>query len=270
MKRLPYRFFIVALFAACPGSGWSQSHARTPEEYDKRDRQIEIHAQQLSKGIRTGLVIAYGHRIAPPYQIENKNGRMYVNGVQVRPSLISEREFKAHPLPEMSDSAKAMNESLWKTETELKNMARRGIAPDDILKFAKNQPYVNGAKLGGTRELILNEEDSVLPLHVILPLPGDTLPSDTEKNARANSAQHSELLNIQSHLKKGECVIFVDGGISGHPLTRTFPAVIRETMENPALSTNEKFQRLHKVLRFEPAVRDILANFTPEEWNEGK
>ena len=276
MKIPSFAVLTLTAVVAIPGFGQTAdqatdvNHARTPDEYSKRDRHISIQPHQPKKGITSGLVIAYGHRISPPYVIENKEGKLFVNGVQVKPSLINEREFKAHPLPVMSDAAKAVNESLWRTETELKDMARKGVSPDDILKFAKNQPHVNGAKLGGTREVILNEEDSALPMHVMLPLPGEVLPSAMEKTARASSAQHSELLNVQRHLKKGECVIFVDGGMSGHLLTRTFPAVIRETMENPALSGEEKFRRLHETLKFEPAVRDILANFTPEEWNEGK
>lgn len=67
-----------------------------------KSRKIKITPINQTTGISTGLVIAYGHIIPPPYKIYIENNSIMVNGIQVSPSLVWEREVRAQSNPILS------------------------------------------------------------------------------------------------------------------------------------------------------------------------
>ncbi|MCK4234456.1 hypothetical protein KAX75_08510 [candidate division WOR-3 bacterium] len=66
-------------------------------EYTEEEAKLykmDIHQITPDSGITTGHIIAYGHYIKPPYKIEVKDTIVYVNGVQIHPTLLSPGEKK--------------------------------------------------------------------------------------------------------------------------------------------------------------------------------
>ena len=59
---------------------------------DIKSRKIDLKPITPKDGIKTGLVIAYGHVIKPPYKVYIEDSKIMINGVQISPSLIWERE----------------------------------------------------------------------------------------------------------------------------------------------------------------------------------
>ena len=82
------------------------------ERLTTKDRRVTISPVQPINGIRTGMVIAYGHPISPPYAIEWRGEKLYLNSVQVIPSIADEKWIASRPKQPRNESEKAMNESL--------------------------------------------------------------------------------------------------------------------------------------------------------------
>jgi hypothetical protein len=65
----------------------------------KGSHKIDIAPITPKDGIKTGIVIAYGHVIKPPYKIYYEGDNLMINNVQVRPSLVRERARKMKKFP---------------------------------------------------------------------------------------------------------------------------------------------------------------------------
>ncbi len=242
----------------------TSSHNRI-EEYDSHDRRIKIQPKKQREGISKGLIIAYGHPIQPPYFIQWRNGKLYVNEVQVLPSIIDERWWQAHSKPIRPEDISEAAKSLWQTDDEIQSLARKGVPHDRILEFAKKQPHIRQARRYSENALEIIEENGQ---HVIieLPSPGQNVLSTDEKSARVEDSQRNRIASIEAKLNRGRCVIFVDGGTSEQVITRIFPSSVPLIMENGSLSQEEKLRRLYQLFSFGPAAQDVLVNYIPNEW----
>lgn len=178
--------------------------------------------------------------------------------------MVNERAAALHPLPPSSSTDTLIIESLSKTAHEAQAQARQGVPHDQILEFARKQPYVRDAKLNpnSIKLMMVNE----VPMLVELPPAGYVPLSGEEIKVRVASHLNSRMRMIENRLKQGLCVIFIDGGIS-EPLAMPPPSTIVGIMEDSTIPADEKIHRLEPYF-VEPAARDIMANYSRTEWVE--
>lgn len=251
----------ITLVATSP----AQAQLLRPDEYDKRNRRVVIQPRKSAKGIKKGLVIAYGHPLRPPYSVEVHGEKIFVNAVQVLPSTIDEKYLASLPKPTQDDHEKAISESLWRSGNEIQEMARKGESYEKIFEFAKRQTYMNNVRWE-SRGVLEYTLPNGQPSSIELPQPGEVRLNEAEVKRRSSAATRDRAKQIESMLKKGRGVIFVDGGISEHILRDSFPSGVPKIMDDAALSAEEKAKRLRELLGIESVVADVMANYVREEW----
>lgn len=242
-----------------------QAQLLRPDEYDKRDRRVAIQPKRLANGIKRGLIIAYGHPLRPPYSIEVRGEKIYVNAVQVLPSTLDEKYWASIPKPTQNDREKAIRESLWKSGNEIQERARKGESHEKIFEFAKQQPYMNNVhwESRGVLEYTLPNGQ---PSSIELPQPGEVRINEMEIKRRSAVATRARAKQIELMLRKGRCVIFVDSGISEQIMRESFPSGVPQIMDDATLSAESKAKRLRELLSVESVVADVMANYVREEW----
>lgn len=243
----------------------AQAQLLRPDEYDKRDRRVAIQPKKPAKGIKGGLVIAYGHPLRPPYSVEVRGEKIFVNAIQVLPSILDEKYWASLPKPTQDDREKAISESLWRGGNEIQEMARKGESHEKIFEFAKRQPYMNNVRWEsrGVLEYTLpNGQGSSIEL----PQSGEVRINEAEIKRRSMAATRARVKQIESILRKGHCIIFVDSGISEQLVRESFPSAVPKIMDDVALSADEKTGRLRELLGVESIVADVMANYVSEEW----
>jgi len=237
---------------------------------------IDIHPAKQADGIKTGLVIAYGHIIPPPYKVEYVADKLVINGVQVKPSLIRERE---NDLQIKSAPPANKKEELWKgTKIEdvaqelyvngLKNKPLEKVQREIIELISKSTDvYENPVwvsekalrvQLAGSHIQYLMQF-SEKPIVVLSPVE-----LKRQSDERTGKAQKSILESVKKQLEKGKTIGFLsNGGEVDHWDPR---GDVNEVMGEKGLTKDQRIEKLHdKNFTYDIAV-DIVDNYAPSEW----
>ncbi len=244
----------------------------------KGSRKIDIRPIRQDKGIKTGCVIAYGHFMKPPFEVKYVDHKLMINGVQVEPSIVLERERKNRKPMESGylkivqrrmDVSKEIRkkyqeEKTYKSEVQLQR---------DILAFAKSKDVVLDAKWKNNAFMISFASGTGFGF---MTLDKPRKPEGWKPRSRKkviHEAEQSTLKGIKSALEldRGECLMF------GSDLARMSlydpRVIVGEIMKDPKLPTEEdKIEALQKkVFRglYEGAF-DVIENYIPEEWKVEK
>jgi hypothetical protein len=240
---------------------------------ERAHRAIGIKAISPSLGINTGLVIAYGHPIAPPYHFEYRGSLLFVNGVQVEPSLIQQRDYDQLPKKMTDGVANEMNQ-LIELEHKVKSVfaERHGTIPDDelraqLLGMVRAHPMIKDAKWTNSKVLSYkrtNDPHDSFSNGIILRFTGHSASAATTR--KSSEQLHQEHINqFEEHLKSGGCLFFLsDGGVwRGMDMRKD----VNQIMNRSDLSASEKEQKLHSVFNGTSGPDlDISANYNASEW----
>jgi|GEM_PF-6845313 len=238
------------------------------------DRKMQINPIKQTDGIKTGWVVAYGHLIRPPYKFEYKATKLYVNGVQVEPSLTWERDYKKNR--HESTALELQNADIL-TNLEHKTKAiylkKHGKVPEEelrteILEMFKTHPLIKDAKWQemGTA-LLYTQKDAPYDFMngVLFGMP----PRLVEKRPSLEEFHRSTLDLYERDLKEGACLFWGTEreGIDGQSC-RDMKANVNKIVNESGLSKDEKAEKLCDA--FSNWVRetpfDILENYNAEEW----
>lgn len=239
------------------------------------DRRIDIRPNKPKNGIVNGFIIAYGHRIKPPYLLEYKEDKLFVNGVQVKPSYIDEREnAKQIPLNDY-ETIKVIASTADKVVTKIQGMARAGASKQEIFNFARHQDHIEDVHFESENYMMITigYNGRHWPWGIELPRPQPIIAAFPKANqiGNKNTAEQRELSWLRNSLKKGMCLIFLsDGGISQRPVTLIFPNNIKVIMDDQSIDQQEKFLRLKTEVfsGVSIAALDVLANYSKAEWSQ--
>lgn len=260
--------FLVAL-SLCLGPGLtsciSAAEVARPATASLEDRKVDIQPKKPKKGIGTGLVIAYGHPIAPPYVVEYRGENLFVNDVQVKPSIVDERKWVAKSDRPKDERFEHVMGVMERHIARAQDMARAGLTQEEILKFLKAQEFIENVVPEGQQAVVVSYFGGK-SVAVELPTKGASVLQAGQISERSRAAKSSEISRITGKLSRGRCVIFVNGGTSEQRITSTFPLIVSQTMNDPKLGPKEKIRRLDEVL-VESAAKDIVANYDEREWS---
>ena len=242
-------------------------------------RRIEIHPAKQTDGIATGLVIAYGHVIPPPYRIEYQDGRLVINGVQIKPSLLLEREQgpnspsshgarKGHPLraTHIEDVAqelytqKLRTESLEAVQAEILALIAKST---DVFENPKwiSRDLLN-VTLAGSGALLQMQFSSVArPVF-------NAKESRQREQEGERRARNQSLSWIKKGLELGYCEIFLSVGTQGSQRdVRELASNVNQKMADGALSREQRIEKLRdKAVRGYDFALDVVDNYNKAEW----
>lgn len=236
----------------------------------KGSRKIDINPVPQNDGIKSGGVIAYGHFIKAPFVIQYIAHKLIINGVQVEPSLIWEREYKAKkPVdPKLLELAQRQIDvskeiktryrwhKLYKSNTRLK---------EDIIAFAKSKEVVLDAKWDNDAFLISFAGGTGFEF---MELESPAKPFGWKKRTRDEAFQEAEQSSIETitkDLRLGGCVGFQNGSrISiNDPREK-----VNKILKDSTLTYEKKADLLSDTVflgNYDVAF-DVLENYNPKEW----
>ena len=235
-----------------------------------QSRKIDVTPQAGTEGIKTGVVMVYGHIIPPPYRIESNDNRLLVNGVQVVPSLIKERNRRNRP----SKKAPADKASKQKKAGGILNSARAlyesekvnstsAIAQKKVLDFLSKHPDAIQDPVWRAEELCYKTPAHSFSQCINLGQSRQINEARWEKNA--SDARAQEISTIQSELRNGRWVCF--GSTGGWVARNDLRSEVRTVMEASDLSEQQKAEALkERVFHNYGLALDVLENYVASEW----
>ncbi len=281
----------TTLFRNLEGLSPLERYKRTVDK-DIKSRKIDLKPVKQVDGIKTGLVIAYGHVVQPPYNVYVGGKGIMINGVQISPSLIWEREVtqKASPHhPPSPTEPETLNRELEVARAAVKIFQEGKYRKSDMERYndaityllastdvVKNIRLKNSFKEGDIIHVCwkrfehcigaikLYDEDRVKQQHTReanLPVKDmqPQTPEDRQKNALETSIK-----SIQNRLNMGFTLIFTSHG-EGQKRTDIRKEVTR-IMNNGHLNEETKIDELKKIGFGYSGALDIIENYHLEEW----
>ncbi|MBI5622278.1 MAG: hypothetical protein HY924_00720 [Elusimicrobia bacterium] len=235
-------------------------------------RKLHIVPAKQAEGIRTGLIMAYGHIIPPPYKIDWEGSRLIVNGVQVSPSLLSEQEPGDSPAKYYrGDQARSARRSEVKKAIQEIYQREKGTKSQsdiqkDIVDFVlkSSDAFINPT-WAGEYELYVQEAETQLR-HAI-DLNQGPPPSESEKTQRAARARLSYVNSLQKGLRQGAFIMFYSSGGSGTGWD--VRKQVKEIMNTPNLTRDQRVELLKERVfkNYDPAL-DVVDNYDAKEWKQ--
>jgi hypothetical protein len=230
----------------------------------KGSRKIEIKPIKQTDGIKAGMVVAYGHLIPEPYKVEVVANKVLINGIQVSPSLVAERDVKPVQVP---TDKKALSQQIYDLNREIKKkyyvqalFKDKKKLQSEILSYTKSQSIVEDARWG--TDILFVKYIGDVGYSTMINLPGTTpeqpWPDKTKEAAEAVKQY------ITKGIKTGCVLIDSDGGITPGCGDKK---IVRSVMSDTRLSKDEKIDRLAEWGNYESAM-DMADNYIAQEWAE--
>lgn len=232
----------------------------------KGNRKVDIPITAAAQGITSGCVIAYGHRIPPPYSVTSSEGRIKINGVQIYPSLVLERDPgrkipRPHPetISKQNGVRSAVDNQYYAGKQEKRAISR---IKEEILEHLKNQDSVGDAHWEGDSRLLVRWKENRGYEEISFQAKRPTNPM-VDKSREVRQLHEKR---IRDFLQSNRCVIYDSDGMEsvvGDPKKS-----VMEIMTKPNLPISEKADALAKELGgYSPAL-DLIENFSRAEWDE--
>lgn len=268
-------FLCASVLTAIPSFAMKSARDAVRSMALEVDRKAPIHPEHPTEGIKTGLVVAYGHVIRPPYKVEIRDGGLVVNGVPItnNPVAIREEEkrkkrFKDRPQPpeEVEEDIK-----FGKVFTKANDFFRenKGKMPDEEL-HKKILDMLQG--FPGHKDITWAHGDWLSYwhrfrgryLHIIWEFSTED-PEPTEViQARQAQNMREQVKELEVRLKLGREIIFDSTG--GEGMIGDPREAVNEVMQNPKLTEQERRDLLEERVGDFGRALDILANYDPAEW----
>lgn len=237
-------------------------------------RKFDVSPVKQVDGIKTGVVMVYGHIIPAPYKIEYVGNKMFVNGIQVQPSLVRERDQKAHPIKTLPPEKIVVEQKAGKVIRDAKKMYEEGKGNKSV-DILHKQILDN---LGKHADLIHDPVWQAETLCYKTPNysfrqcvnfgPSMLAPSEAQEQ-RAAAAKKDELKMIETELNAGKMLCF--GSENTWVPKRDMRAEVNRIMRNSSLSVKQKIDALKTdVFGSYVLAEDVVDNYTTEEWAIGE
>lgn len=238
-----------------------------------KSRKINISPDKNVKGIGTGIVMAYGHIIPPPYHVAYAGNRLMVNGVQVEPSLVKERHRQQHPVkelpPEMAKKQRRSGEilqlarTLYESEKKSASGDARRKVTELLLKHSDEirNPVWHGEELCYTTPAYAFSQCENWGAAKIFN------PSGWAKNEA--EAKTQTISTIERELENGSWLCF--GSSGGWTARKDLRSEVRAIMADSNLSNELKIEALKERIFSNYALAlDVVENYDASEWASGK
>lgn len=235
----------------------------------KGSRNVEIHLVTPTDGIPTGLVIAYGHVIPGPYNVESIDEKLLINGVQVKPSIVKARERKIKAATNSSDaSAKAVKIERDVQDYYLSKIKTLPIA-DVKSKIAdliskSTDIYKNPEWLSDTA-LQVDLIGSSLQHTIRFSKSEAFVPSKRVTAEQLKKGEDSYVEMYKSMLRAGQTVVFLsnESEVGGENIREKVNPIMKEK----GLTKIQRIEKLHSAGIDYDFAEDISDNYVSSEWD---
>lgn len=248
---------------------WTRPTPRIPGLY-----RMSINPERPDSGITTGLVVAYGHVLQPPYRVEARGQAVFVNGVQIDPpirplGLIEKEKRYQESLAARPAAIRAHDDSValgagrpYRIYDSLQPLLGHQRAFDAAVAWLKQYPMVESVRTNGGGIAAYLKGGGDLG-HIRLqphwnPVghlpPGITLPTPEEYARR-------RVDRIVRALVDGRVGVFCYGYGQGTSLEGF--KVVKRILADPQLTDSERYVQLKAET---PAAAAFLDNYEPSEW----
>ncbi|NLO92072.1 MAG: hypothetical protein GX410_08820 [Elusimicrobia bacterium] len=281
IMKMKYGLMIIVLGILLGQAGHEAVGEGLPE---LKDKHITIHPKMPAKdGINSGLVILFGHPVPPPYKIEYRGEKIFVNDVQASPSPLWEEKV-GKPIEARLEHDKKMKEDMeknpkkylpretlieWlqaqcpfdsKTDKEIKEITQHMLIQKDWVKELRwnhRHSHVIVVWNRGPKEFAVvckkpRKFSWPESMHVLSP-------EEQKKNAVVAKAQ--KIKNFGYRLKADGCIYF---SLSSYDYCQVTPDLI-SMMRDETIASNKRKEQLDLLLRPEWA-EELITNYVPEEW----
>jgi len=239
-------------------------------------RNVEVSAVQNSVGISSGLVVAYGHPLSQPYQFAYRGSILYVNGVQVEPTLIMQREYdkshaekmsptKATELTQLQNIANTAREYYF---TNVDNMDK-AILQAKVLKMVTTHPLVKEARWLNEKQIVYTSKED--PYRFTNGINFSIHASPPVAQARKSTKEiHKERIDeFEDQLRSGGCIFFgtIGAWLGSKAQCGDVKSAVAKILDQSSVSEAEKETKLRKIFggsKDEPL--DIMSNYRNGEW----
>ena len=247
------------------------------------DKHITINPQKPAKGgIDSGWVIMFGHLMSPPFQVEYRGEKIFINNIQAYPSPLSEEQV-GKPMELRAKKQQAFLDDMRKNPKKYEPMRKLRIwirkqcpfntktneeREQILLHILAQKEWVDKASWDETNSYLAilwhgQAGDSYIrcnkPPKIQYDRPAIPI---AEQQAQAVRAKRERLEDIKKTLAEGGCVAFTtDTGT----VNFTIPSELYEIMADNRITLTERQKRLGPVVS--PGIaEDIVTNYVPEEW----
>lgn len=237
---------------------------------------IMIHPNIQMDGIRTGIVMAYGHIIPPPYKLKYTEAGLLVNGVQVAPSMILAKEprLRAHPSTALEKidyekGARVVRQAreLYSKEIQVKSL---DTVQADVLNLINKSTdvYVNPKWIGKDSLRVSFAGSRIQDLLQFSASPANQ-PSAAETHQReiegSRRAEDLILRGLQKNLEANNFVAFVSDGT--RVVMKDPRNAIIQIMGTPGLTKKQKAEMIYTGITNDyDFALDVTENFNAAEW----
>lgn len=253
---------------------------------DIKSRKIDLNVIKQTDGIKSGLVIAYGHVIQPPYKVYIEDKKIMVNGVQVSPSMIWQREVPKYT-SKISSATEAKIHSAMAVSKKAReifcgfNLKTKEEIASEILSFVKNSTdtVLNAYWTDESHKDSLRIEwvDGVGPdaiifskssCHFVAKLRSLLLPGEQKPEARHKQALEDYASSINKRLNMGRIMVITSHGEGELRLDRRDE--VNKVMGMKELNENKKVEALNELGFGYSGALDIVENYNSDEWKVQK
>lgn len=267
---------LLSSFALTPSHAYGQNDQNNAKarRVDRERRKVQVNAKVDGVGISSGLVVVYGHPIPKPYHIEYRGNLLFVNDIQVGPSLVQQRELDKTKHDMTPADAEHFGDLQGLTQRVRKiYFEKQGKLPGDelrneVLAIVRKHPRIKDAEWSGDMILYHAKGAYEAVTNAISFLPRSAR-ADAKPNKSQAELRSSFVKELEDHLKKGGCLFWGTVGLWRSPAGKCerVKVEIAEVMDKSNLSDDEKERRLREVFggaHDEPL--DVMSNYESREW----
>lgn len=270
--------FIYLFFAAKSAGAAAPPEARRDRGSEKKSedfkrykslirgsRRIEISPKKPKEGINSGCVIAYGHFMNPPFNLEQRDNRIFINGVQVQPSLVLQREYSVpRPAEEKKELYRRAHRLAREVERKFNDasfaLKAEEQAISDIMAFVRSQSIVEEVKWIGTGMEIRFIGS---PVATMVSLKRQ---SSTTGNVQQRPEEVGESFRklLKKGLLSGQCFVFgAEGSLSSIDDPR---ARVNILMRDKTISIEQRVEFLKEIFQDYGLAMDAADNYRQNDW----
>ena len=270
--------YLVGGFAVAYAQPSAGADMETRIAKERHRKAIDVAVTPPSIGISSGLVIVYGHPIPGPYKFEYRGNFLFVNGVQVEPSILRQHEYeeiRKKQTPERRQKELLIQDLVLAARKRY--FENSGKIPDDklhseILSMVLANPLIRSAHWVGNAELVYNpmtveNKDVLVSLSFA---PEQIPPPDTKPKRSAEAMRLDHIKELETELNKGDCIFFMSDGGTWHARSFEIGRIkesVNKIMNQPGLSDAERLHQISLALgNVSGPDMDIVVNYKASEW----
>ena len=264
---------LASVARAQPHHGPNES-AEVRRTKEKEYRSIEVRGVPDGVGVSSGLVVVYGHPLQQPYHFVHRDHRLFINGVQVEPTLIMQRESDktrhdmttddAQRFGQLQDLAKKARSAYFEKHGKVADEKLRA----DILAMVRSHRLIKDAEWAGD-QILYHQKGAYEAVTTAISFLPRSARADAKPKKAPEQLVADHVKDLEDHLKSGGCLFYGTVGAWQGPAyaCADIKKSVRQIMNQPTLSTDEKETKLRGVFNdSHEAPLDIIANYRADEW----